>query len=109
MDPGGTAAGTDPALLGGLLVLAAVVTLPIAAIAFAAYRRRRSTSYLLVALALLALVARIGVAGATVLGVVPDTFHHLAEHSLDVTIAALLVGAVVAARGIDNRTQGNRE
>lgn len=94
-------AGLDP--LGVLLVLAALATLPIAAIALGAYWRRRTTSYLLVALALVALSTRIVVAAGTVLGVVPHDLHHLVEHGLDVTIAALIVGAVIAARGIENR------
>lgn len=109
MDPGGVATGPDPTLLGLVLVLAALVTLPIAGVAAVAYLRRRATSYLLVALALFALVARIGVAAGTVFGIVPDTLHHLAEHGLDVTIAALLVGAVLAARGIDHRPTGEQK
>lgn len=109
MTSGGPALGTNPLLLGALLALAALVTLPIAGIAVVAYRRRRNRSYLLVALALFALVGRIGVAAGTVVGVVPDAAHHLVEHGLDVTIAALLVGAVVTARSIDPRSTGDRE
>lgn len=106
---GGHALGGDPVLLGIVLALAATVTLPIAGVAAVAYLRRRTPSYLLVALALFALVARIAVAAGTLLGVVPDAVHHLAEHGLDVTIAALLVGAVVLARAIDARPAGERE
>jgi len=109
MDPGGGTTGTDPTLLGFVLVLAVLVTLPIAGVAAVAYVRRRNTSYLLVTLALFALVARIGVAAGTVFGIVPDAVHHLAEHGLDVTIAALLVGAVVAARDIDQRPTGEQK
>lgn len=109
MSPGHAALGSGDLLLGAVLALAALVTVPVAAIAWRAYRRRRATSYLLVALALFAFVARIAVAAGTVLGVVPDALHHLAEHGLDVTIAALVVGAVVAARGIDGRPSGDSE
>ncbi len=99
----------DPLLIGVLLVAAALVTVPVAGIAIVAYLRRRAWSYLFVSLALLALVARIGIAAGTVFGVVPESAHHVAEHGLDVTIAALVVGAVVAARGIDNPPTGERE
>lgn len=107
MSPG-VAAG-DSLLIGVLLVIAALVTVPIAAIAIMAYLRRRATSYLFVALALLALVARIVVAAGTVFGVVPEHLHHVAEHGLDITIAALVVAAVVAARGLENQPAGERE
>lgn len=104
----GVAAG-DSLLIGILLVAAALVTVPIAGIAILAYLRRRATSYLFVALALLALVARIVVAAGTVFGLVPERVHHVAEHGLDITIAALVVGAVVAARGIENQPTGEHE
>ena len=99
----------DPVLIGVLLVAAALVTVPVAGIAIVAYLRRRAWSYLFVSLALLALVARIGIAAGTVFGVVPEPVHHVAEHGLDVTIAALVVGAVLAARGIENPPTGERE
>jgi nucleoside permease NupC len=108
MTPGHAAFSADW-LLGVILLLAAVVTLPIAGIAARVYLQRRSTSYLLVALALFALVARIGIAAGTVLGVVPDALHHLVEHGLDVMIAALVVGATVAARRIEPRHAGDGE
>lgn len=101
--------GSDPLILGTLLALAALVTLPIAGTAAIAYHRRRDRSYLFVALALFGLVARIAVAAGTIVGVVPDASHHLVEHALDVTIASLLVGAVLSARSIDPRTAGERE
>ena len=107
MNPGG--ATGDSLLIGVLLVAAALVTVPVAGIALVAYLRRRAWSYLFVSLALLALVARIAIAAGTVFGVVPEHLHHVAEHGLDVTIAALVVGAVVAARGIENQPAGERE
>lgn len=108
MDPTAPAAGGSP-VLGAILLLAAILTLPIAGIAVLAYLRRRATSYLFVALALLALVARIVVAAGTVFGVVTEHVHHVAEHGLDITIAALVVAAVVAARGIENPAAGEHE
>lgn len=109
MTGGGAGIFEDPVLLGAVLALAAIVTLPIAIAAGVAYHRRRETSYLLVALALLALVARIAVAAGTLLGVVPDNLHHVAEHGLDVTIAALLIAAILFARGIDATPDGEHE
>lgn len=106
---GGHAPLGEPVLLVSILATAALVTLPLAGTAAVAYYRRRSRTYLLVALALFALVARIGVAAGTVAGIVPQGVHHLAEHGLDVTIAALLVGAVILARGIDHRPSSDRE
>lgn len=106
MSPGAAFGDT---LIGVLLVVAAIVTIPVAAIAITAYLRRRATSYLLISLALVALVARIAVAAGSIYGVVPDSLHHAAEHGLDITIAGLVVGAVVAARGIENPAAGERE
>ncbi|SHG98645.1 DUF7471 family protein [Halobaculum gomorrense] len=66
----------------------------------AAFFRRRSRSYLLVALALGALVARAGVAAASAVGVVGPDAHHFGEHVLDVVMAGLVVAAVYYARDV---------
>ena len=86
-----TAAGLASAVLLGL--------------ALAAYARRQSRPFLLVALALAALAARSGVAVIALLGYLPPTNHHLVEHSLDVAMAALVVAAVYYARSV---TPGER-
>ena len=67
----------------------------------AAYARRRSRSYLLVVLALAALLARTLVAAGAEAGVLSTAVHHLAEHGLDVVMAALVVGAVVYVRTVE--------
>lgn len=81
-----------------VLTLAAALTATVAGLAVAAFVRRRSGPYLLVALALSALVARtvVGVGSYTpMLG--PDD-HHLLEHGLDVVMAALVIAAVYLVR-----------
>ncbi|MFC7098565.1 DUF7471 family protein [Halobaculum marinum] len=66
----------------------------------AAFLRRRSRSYLLVALALGTLAARAGLAGATAFGLVGAETHHFGEHLLDVVMAGLVVAAVYYARSV---------
>jgi hypothetical protein len=66
----------------------------------AAFFRRRSRSYLLVALALGVLVARAGVAGASAVGLVAPDAHHFGEHVLDVVMAGLVVAAVYYSRQV---------
>lgn len=85
--------GQPPAMLA-LLTLAAGLTAVVAGLAVAAFVRRRSGPYLLVALALLSLVARTGVGFAGYIDVVGPTLHHQLEHALDVAMAALVIAAV---------------
>lgn len=59
-----------------------------------AYARRRHLRYLLITLALGALVARSIFGLGTVFGYVPMPVHHLVEHGLDLTIAVLVLYAV---------------
>ncbi|MXR41442.1 hypothetical protein GRX01_08845 [Halobaculum sp. WSA2] len=66
----------------------------------AAFLRRRSRSYLLVALALGALAARAGLAAGAAFGLVGVDAHHFGEHLLDVVMAALVVAAVYYARSV---------
>ena len=88
----------DP-LLGALLAAGVAVSSALVVGGVLAWRRRRSTPYLLVALALATLAVK-GVVGATVLvGLFPTAAHHTVEHGLDLLMAVLLVGAVALARG----------
>ncbi|WP_435348296.1 DUF7471 family protein [Haloarchaeobius sp. HRN-SO-5] len=89
----------DPLLLG-VLGLAALGSALLLGLGLAAYVRRRSRPYLLVALALATIGVRSGVAWVTMLGLLPDATHHLLEHGLDVAMTALVVGAVWYARSI---------
>jgi hypothetical protein len=85
--------GQDPTLFA-LLTLAAVATAVVAGLAIAAFVRRRSRRYLLVALALSTLVARSAVGLGAYAGAVGPTLHHGLEHGLDVAMAALVIAAV---------------
>ncbi|SFP50221.1 MULTISPECIES: DUF7471 family protein [Halolamina] len=85
--------GEDPAVFV-LLSLAAILTAVVAGIAVAAFVRRRSRRYLLVALALSTLLARSAVGLAAYLGAVGPGIHHTLEHGLDVAMAALVIAAV---------------
>ena len=66
----------------------------------AAFLRRRSRSYLLVALALGTLAARAGLAAGAAFGFVGVDAHHFGEHLLDVAMVALVVAAVYYARSV---------
>ncbi|WP_336360407.1 DUF7471 family protein [Haladaptatus sp. ZSTT2] len=79
------------ASIGGALLLG---------LALAAFLRRQSRPYLLVALALAALVARSVVAALAMTGTVDTNVHHLLEHGFDVALVALVIGAVYYARTI---------
>ncbi|RLM54065.1 hypothetical protein DVK02_11605 [Halobellus sp. Atlit-31R] len=84
-------------LFAGIL-LAGVGTLVVFLLGVAAYARRRAFHYLLITLALGALVVRTGVGLATVYGLVPMTIHHLLGHALDFLVAALVLYAVYSTR-----------
>lgn len=86
-----------PLLFAGLL-LAGIGTVSIFCLGLAAYRQRRSSRYLLVTLALGALVLRTIVGWGTALCVVPMTTHHLLEHGLDFFVAATLLYAGYRSR-----------
>ena len=86
---------------GSLTLLAVVVVAGIGTgilflVSLIAYRRRRSSQYLLISVAVGALLARSVVGAGTVLGYVPMPVHHFLEHSLDFLIAALVLYAVYA-------------
>jgi Kef-type K+ transport system membrane component KefB len=90
-------------VLIALLALAGLAAATLLGLALAGFARRRSASYLLVALALATLLARVGVATAAMAGLLADTDHHLAEHVLDVLMAALVIAAVYTARSVRQR------
>ena len=91
---------SDPSLIV-VLGLAGAGSLVVAGLAIAAFARRRSRSYLLIAAALGALAARTGVAGLSLGGLLGTDFHHLLEHGLDVAMAALVIAAVYYARSVE--------
>jgi hypothetical protein len=95
-------AAADP-VVAGLVALAGLASAVLVGLALAAFVRRRSRSYLLVTLALAAVLARTGVAAVTLAGGMSDANHHLVEHGLDVVMAALVVAAVYYARTVEPR------
>lgn len=84
-------------LFAGIL-LAGIGTLVVFLLGVIAYRRRREFHYLLLTLALGALVVRTGVGLATAYGLFPMTIHHLFSHSLDFLVAVLVLYAVYRSR-----------
>jgi hypothetical protein len=94
-------------VLIALLALAGVAAATLLGLALAGFARRRSASYLLVALALGTLLVRVVVASAAMGGLLTDTDHHLAEHVLDVLMAALVIAAVYTARSARRRARSD--
>jgi hypothetical protein len=76
--------------------------------ALVVFKRRRRRPYLLVALALAALLARTVVAALSLHGSLPAQSHHLLEHSLDVVMAGLVIAAVYYARSVAPDPTGGR-
>ncbi len=98
-------AGLDVPLVFALAA-AGVASALLTAAALVAFLRRRSRPYLLVALALAALLARSVVAGASVGGLLAGDVHHVLEHGLDVLMAGLVIAAVWYARSVAATTAG---
>jgi hypothetical protein len=92
-----------PVLLA-IIVLAAAGTTILFCCGVVAYWRRRSMRYLLVTVALGLLVLRSFVGLGTVFGLVPMTIHHLVEHSVDFSIAVLILYAVYRSGPGSERT-----
>jgi len=81
-----------------VLVVGVVGGTVLLALGVVAYTRRGSVSYLLLTVAIAALVGRVLVGGLAFGGVMDDSVHHLVEHGLDVVTLAAVVGAVYLAR-----------
>lgn len=86
--------------LFGVLSIAGIASALLLSLAVAAFVQRRSSLYLLIVLALGALVARSAAAGFTVIGLLPPDQHHVFEHRLDVVMASLVIGAIYYARTV---------
>jgi hypothetical protein len=87
-----------------VLVLASVASAALGGLALAAFARRRTSPYLFVALAVVALAARSALGWLGMIGGLSATTHHTAEHGLDVVMVALVVAAVWYARSVRNAT-----
>lgn len=88
----------DPLVLSALIVLTGIVSGVLAAVGLVALSRRRTTPYLLVALALVFLAAKALVAGFYLGGFLDVSSHNFIEHALDFGVATLLIAAIVEAR-----------
>ncbi|WP_423750965.1 DUF7471 family protein [Salinirarus marinus] len=80
------------------LAVAGLASMVLVTAGIVALVRRRSTSYLLVAGALVLLFGRTVMAALALNGTIPDGDHHLVEHGLDVAMTSLVFGAVYFAR-----------
>ena len=96
-----------PILLASI-ILAALGTTVLFCCGLVAYRRRRSTRYLLITIVLGLLVGRSIIGLGTVLGLVPMTIHHLIEHGIDFAIAVLILYAVYRSGPADHVSIGDR-
>lgn len=97
----GALLGIDEPVVALVIVLSALATVPLAVFGLLAYRRRRTTSYRLVALALLLFLLKSVLGGISVAFSVDVGVHHLLEHGLDFAIALLLLGAIYSSRSQD--------
>ncbi|WP_302080101.1 DUF7471 family protein [Salinibaculum rarum] len=86
--------GTEAAILLVVLGLATLGTAALFLVGLAGYRRRGTSVYLLLTVALGLLVARSIVGFGTALGMVPMPVHHLIEHGSDFAIATLVLYAL---------------
>ncbi|WP_336036840.1 DUF7471 family protein [Halobacterium yunchengense] len=102
------ASGLDLPLTATLAV-AGVASAALTGAAVVAFLRRQTRPYLLVGLALAALLARSVVAGASVGGLLAADVHHVLEHGLDVVMAGLVVAAVWYARDVRQTPAGGGE
>jgi len=87
-----------------VLALASVASAALGGLALAAFARRRTSPYLFVALAVVALATRSAVGWLGMIGGLSATTHHTAEHGLDVVMVALVVAAVWYARSVRSTT-----
>ena len=91
-----------------VLAVSALTTAALCLASVTAYRRRGSRAYLLVALALAALVAQPVLGGLAMAGALNPTTHHTLEHGADAVIVLLVLGAVYDARAADRRREVGR-
>lgn len=93
--------------LGILLLVGTLAAAAILGVALAAFVQRRSWPYLLVALAVATLLARTTIGMGYMGGWMVPEHHHLLEHGLDVTMAALVIAAVLSAHSLSGPTGGD--
>ncbi|WP_277540427.1 DUF7471 family protein [Haloarcula laminariae] len=91
-----------------VLAVSALTTAALCLAGLTAYRRRGSRAYLLVTLALAALVAQPILGGLAMVGAVGPAAHHTLEHGADAVVVLLVLGAVYDARRTGRRREVER-
>lgn len=99
--------GSQSLPLLAAITVTAVGTAVLLGLAVGAFVQRRSRPYLLIVAALVALLGRSAVAGATIAGVFSPTEHHFLEHGLDVALVALVIAAVYHSRTVSREADSN--
>lgn len=96
-------------VLLGIILLAGIGTGLLFVASLVTCLRRRSRRYVLVTVAVGALFVRSVVGIGTVSGVVPMIYHHVMEHSLDFTIAAMVLYAAYLSKPARDVSVGSDE
>ncbi|ELY59316.1 hypothetical protein C492_11275 [Natronococcus jeotgali DSM 18795] len=90
-----------------MLGVGAVFSILIALLSFAAFVKRRTVSYLLIAVAFSTFLGKTSLGPAYLLGSTNTEMHHLLEHTLDVVMMALVLAAVYYAYSSENQDLGS--
>ena len=94
------ATGSPSLLLVPAIVVAAIGAAVLLGLAIGAFVQRQSRPYLLIVVALAALLGRSAIAGFSLTGMFSPTDHHLLEHGLDVVLVSLVIAAVYYSRTV---------
>lgn len=97
--------GVSPSetLLVAALGVGAVFSVLVALLAFVAFYRRRTVSYLLIAVAFSTFLGKTSLGIVYLTGRVSVDVHHALEHALDVVMLALVLVAVYYARSSEGQ------
>jgi hypothetical protein len=101
--------GVSPSNNGLVIALSigTVLSILVALLSFAAYVKRRTISYLLVAVAFSTFLGKSGLGLTYLLGRTNAEMHHSFEHSLDAVMMALVLAAVYYARSSEGKELGS--
>lgn len=100
-------ASLSESLLVVALGIGTVLSVLFAAMSLLAYFKRRTVSYLLVAVAFSTFLGKTSLGLAYLTGRMNVDTHHSLEHSLDVVMMALVLVAIYYARTRERRTLGS--
>jgi len=94
-------------LLIVVLSVGTVFSILVALLSFVAFVRRRTMSYLLMAVAFSTFLGKTSLGLTYVMGRMSADMHHSFEHSLDVVMMALVLAAVYSARSSEDQKLGS--